>query len=88
MGYVSTEHADFGDDECHWFVSSSLYEGKLVGESRRGDLRAKQPVIRWLTASKKKNLETWKVLTSMPKLAATMAMRAMMLQTRMILRTT
>ena len=60
----------------------SLYGGE------RGDLRAKQPVIRWLMASKKKNLETWKVLTSMPKLAATMAMRAMILQTRMMLRTT
>lgn len=50
--------------------------------------RAKQPVIRWVMASKKKNLETWKVLTSIPKLAATMAMSAMILQTRMMLRTT
>ena len=69
-------------------ISSILYEEKLVGKSRRGDLRAKQPDIRWLTPSKKKNLETWKVLTSMPKLAATMAIREMMLQTRMMLRTT
>ena len=31
MGYVSAEHADFGDDEGHCSVRSSLFEGKLVG---------------------------------------------------------
>lgn len=47
-----------------------------------------QPVIRWLTPSKKKNLETMKVLTSITKLAATTDRRAIMFITRMALRTT
>ena len=46
-----------------------------------------QPVIRWLTPSKKKNFETMKVLTSMTKLAATTDRRAIMFITRMTLRT-
>ena len=55
---------------------------------RKGNLRAKQPVMTCDTPSKKKNLETTKVLISMQKLAATMASKAMMLQTRMTLRMT
>lgn len=46
-----------------------------------------QPVIKWVTPSKKKNFETTKVLTSMTKLAATTAKRAIMFITRMMLRT-
>lgn len=55
---------------------------------RKGILRAKQPVMTCDTPSKKKNLETTKVFINMQKLAATMASKAMMLQTRMMLRTT
>lgn len=46
-----------------------------------------QPVIKWVTPSKKKNFETTKVLTSITKLAATTAKRAIMFITRMTLRT-
>lgn len=56
--------------------------------ARQGDLRARKAVITWLTPSKKKNLETTKVLTSMTVLAAMMARRVMMLKTRMMLRMT
>ena len=59
-----------------------------VGIGRGEDLLLTQPVIRWLTPSKKKNLETMKVLTSMTKLAATTAKRATTFITRMTLRTT
>lgn len=52
------------------------------------DLLLTQPVTRWLTPSKKKNLETMKVLTSMTKLAATTDRRAITFITRMVLRTT
>ncbi len=43
-------------------------------------------VMRWLTPSKKKNLETINVLTSIEKLAQIQAKRVTMLITRMALR--
>lgn len=52
------------------------------------DLLLRKPVITCVTPSKKKNLEMLKVLTSMAKLAATHAVRVIMLTTRMTLRTT
>ena len=52
-----------------------------------GDSLLTHPVMRWVTPSKKKNFETTKVLTSMTKLAATTARRAIMFITRMVLRT-
>ncbi len=52
-----------------------------------GNLLDSTAVMRWLTPSKKKNLETMKVLTSIEKLAQTQAKRIIMLMTRMMLRT-
>ena len=49
------------------------------------DLQLKPAVRTLLTASKKKNLETTKVLTSMTELAAMTASRAMMFMTRRVL---
>ena len=52
------------------------------------NLLPKLAVITWLTASKKKNLDTMKVLTSMTKLAAMTASRQMILSTRIVFRMT
>lgn len=49
--------------------------------------RLRHAVIMWLTASKKKNLETTKVLTSMTTLATITARRPIMFMTRITLRT-
>ena len=94
LGGVAPEERDFGEDEedCSFFfarqrlaigVGGRGEEGKGVGDSL-----LTQPVIRWVTPSKKKNLETMKVLTSMTKLAATTERRAITFITRMVLRTT
>lgn len=50
------------------------------------DLLPNTAVMTWLTPSKKKNLETMKVLTSMTELAAMTARRPIMFITRMTLR--
>ncbi len=52
----------------------------------KGYLLEIKAAMTWLTPSKKKNLETMKVLTSMNVLAATTATRAIMFITRMALR--
>lgn len=49
--------------------------------------KLRHAVIMWLTASKKKNFEITKVLTSMTMLATMTAMRPMMFMTRIRLRT-
>ena len=46
----------------------------------------KAAVMTWLTASKKKNLETMKVLISITELAAMTATRQIMFMTRIALR--
>lgn len=56
-----------------------------VGNSG-SDLLAKIAVTTWLTASKKKNLDTTKVFTSITELAAMTAIRPIMFITRIALR--
>ena len=60
----------------------------LAFDSQRilGGSLERMAVMRWLTPSKKKNLETMKVLTSIEKLAQIQAKRVIMLITRMALR--
>ena len=64
----------------------SQWVSALRGEELNIRLRA--AVMTWLTPSKKKNFETMKVFTSITALAATIARRQIMLQTRMTFRTT
>ena len=63
-----------------------IREVEIEGGFENRYLLLKAAVTTWLTASKKKNLDTMKVLTSIEKLATITAKRAMMLQPRMMLR--
>ena len=90
VGRVAFEEGDLGEYEEYCSQSSAagfstlgLHDG---GEGE--DSLLTQPVTKWVTPSKKKNLETMKVLTSMTKLAATTERRAITFNTRMTLRTT
>ena len=97
VGGVALEERDLGEyeEDCSFgkkrikivsFVGLLSRDGMV--RIKRGNSLLTQPVIRWLTPSKKKNFETTKVLTSMTKLAATTARRAITFITRMTLSTT
>lgn len=64
----------------------AMYERKK-GSSVMMRKKLRHAVIMWLTASKKKNFEMTKVLTSMTELATMTAMRPIMFMTRITLRT-
>ena len=88
VGGIALEERDFGEYEeyCSFWSAAGLEIDVVV--ARGEDSLLTQPVTIWLTPSKKKNLETMKVLTSMTKLAATTERRAITFITRMTLRTT
>lgn len=84
-GEVAAEEGGFGEDKEHYWEVS--VRGKVCkGEGEMKDLLLKAAVITWLTASKKKNLETIKVLTSMEKEPMMTARRPMMFMARIMLR--
>ena len=85
VGGVTLEERDFGKNEEYCSFSLDIGIEMEFRSGRGEDSLLTQPVIKWLTPSKKKNLETTKVLTSMTKLAATTARRAIMFITRMVL---
>lgn len=93
-GDVAFEDGQFGQDEEHCevredlavvFLLFTLFSWEMGGKR---DLLLRAAVTTWLTASKKKNFETMKVLTSIEKLATTTARRPVILQTRRMLRMT
>lgn len=81
-GEVGLEERELGKDEETWKILV------LSTRRRRGDIPAMTILMTCSHASKKKNLETMKVLTSMTELAAMTERNAIMFMARMILSTT